>query len=71
MQEHYNHSIGQFVTNKQQFYDGLKRQGEIASLHSGLDTDYQPIDPTDMKDPSSHGVTEEGLEETFRSQRND
>lgn len=67
IQPHYNRSINQWVENKNEFYDGLKRQSEEHSIRTGIEHDYQPIDPTDMKDPAAHGVTEEGLEVSRRT----
>ncbi len=62
--EHFNHSVGEYVNSKREFYDGLKRQSEIASIRTGVTHDFQPIDPSDMRDASAHGVTEEGLDAT-------
>jgi hypothetical protein len=70
MPEHFNNAVGEFITGKQQFYDGLKRKSEEAWARTGLDHDFQPIDPSDMRDPSAHGVTDEGLEATYRAQFN-
>lgn len=67
MKEHFNNSVGQYVRNSREFNDELKRKSESESLRTGMDVDYQPIDPSDMRDPSAHGVTEEGLEETYRA----
>lgn len=67
MPEHFNHSIGEFVTNKRAFYDGLKRKSEESSIRMGQTVDLQPLTPSDMAEASSHGVTDEGLEETRRS----
>jgi hypothetical protein len=65
--EHFNNSVGEFVSNKRQFYDGLKRQSEVQSIRTGVEHNYQPVDPTDMADPSAHGVTDEGLDATHRA----
>jgi predicted nucleic acid-binding Zn-ribbon protein len=64
MQEHFNHSIGKYVSNKRDFYDGLKRQSDDSSERMGMDVDLQPLSPSDMAEASSHGVTEEGLDVT-------
>ena len=66
MPEHYNNAVGEFVSSRTQFYDGLKRKSEEAWARTGLDHDFQPVDPSDMRDPSAHGVTEEGLDATYR-----
>ena len=67
MSEHFNHSLGEFVTNRRAFYDGLKRQSEAVSARTGIEHDFQPLDPSDLADPSAHGVTDEGLEATERA----
>lgn len=67
MPEHYNTAVGEFITSKQQFYDGLKRQSEVASIRTGIDHNYEPLDPSDMAEASSHGVTEEGLDITRKT----
>lgn len=65
--EHFNHAVGEHVNTRTKFYDLLKAQSELASIRSGREVDYQPIDPSEMADPKLHGVTEEGLEDTFRA----
>jgi hypothetical protein len=67
MPEHYNNAVGQFVTNKRQFYDGLKMKSEEASIRTGMDHNYEPIDPSDMADAKAHGVTDEGLDTTEKA----
>lgn len=61
MQEHFNHSLGRPVSGERDYKEGLKRASEAASIRTGLDTNYQPVDMTDTK---SLGVTEEGLDAT-------
>lgn len=63
MQEHFNTSTGTYVSNNRQFTDDLKRKSEEASLRTGMDHNFVPVDITDMK---ALGVTDEGLEETHR-----
>jgi hypothetical protein len=67
MPEHFNHSVGSFVSNERQLRDALKVASEEASHRSGMDTDYQFMSPADMADSSSHGVTDEGLDDTYRT----
>lgn len=67
MPEHFNNAVGQFVSNKSQFYDALKIKSEEDSIRRGMTVDYQPVDPSDMKDAAAHGVTDEGLESTARA----
>ena len=63
MPEHFNNSIGQYVSTRQGFEDELKKKSEEASLRTGMDHNYVPIDVTEMK---ACGATDEGLEETHR-----
>lgn len=51
-QPHFNHSIGQYVTSKQQFLDGLKRGGDKAG------STYTMVEHGDLP------RTEHGMEET-------
>jgi hypothetical protein len=67
MPEHFNHSVGEWVSNKRQFYDSLKRKSEQSSIRTGMDVDLQPLTPSDMAEASAHGVTDEGLEDTRRA----
>lgn len=57
MPPHFNQTVGKYITNQRQFRDELKRSSEQYSLRTGIDADFRPID----RDPSSLGVTEEGL----------
>lgn len=66
MPEHFNPSVGQYVTNKQSFTDALKRKSESATLATGIEQTFQPVDL--RTDPSSFGVTDEGLYETEKHQ---
>jgi hypothetical protein len=66
-QEHFNHAVGHYVNNQTQFYDSLKVQSDEMSYRMGTDVDYQPISAMDMAEGSAHGVTSEGLEETYKA----
>lgn len=63
-QEHFNNSLGRFVSNNREFEDGLKIQSAEMSERMGQNVDLQPLSPSEMMEASSHGVTEEGLYET-------
>lgn len=63
MVEHYNQSIGAYVTSERQFRDELKRGAELETLRTGIEHNYEPVD---MSDTKSLGVTAEGLEATNR-----
>ena len=67
MPEHFNHSVGSYVSNERQLRDALKVASAEASNRLGMDHDFQYMSPADMADASSHGVTEEGLDDTYRA----
>ncbi len=68
MKEHWNSAVGQYVSNRHEMDEALKRQSEAASVRTGIDHEYVRVDPADMADASAHGVSEDGLEETRRRQ---
>lgn len=68
MREHWNNAVGQYVSNRQEMDDALKRQSEAASVRTGIDHEFVRVDPSDMRDSSAHGVSEDGLEETRKRQ---
>jgi hypothetical protein len=63
MVEHYNPTVGRYVTGQRDFKDGLKRASESATLRTGTEHNYQPADLNDM---AAVGATEEGLEHSKR-----
>jgi rubredoxin len=65
--EHFNHSLGEYVTNNRSFEDGLKRQSAMMSERMSQDVNYTPLSPSEMAEASSHGVTEEGLYESRKA----
>lgn len=64
IKEHWNAAVGQYVNNRAEMSDALKRQSEEASVRTGIDHDYVMVDPADMRDPRVHGVNEDNLEGT-------
>jgi hypothetical protein len=64
LKEHYNNAVGQYVSNRHEMSEALKRQGDEMSARTGLHHEYEMVDPGDMADPSAHGVSEDGLEES-------
>ncbi len=66
MVEHWNQSVGKYVSNDRQFRDELKRMGEKESESTGLYHEYVPIDINDRK---ACGVTDEGLDATRKVRR--
>lgn len=67
MPEHFNYSVGSYVSNERQLRDAVKVAGEQASYKAGMDTHFEYLSAADMADPSAHGVTEEGLDDTRRA----
>lgn len=65
MPEHFNHSVGKYVSNEREFRDDLKRASDEASQRLGLPHNFVPID---MRDPAQTHATEEGLDATHRQQ---
>jgi len=61
MPEHFNVAVGRPVSSSKQFADELKRKSEEASLRTGMDHNFVPVDVTDMK---AVGATDEGLDHT-------
>jgi hypothetical protein len=64
MKEHWNNAVGQYVSNRAQMSDALKRQGDEMSVRTGIDHSFEMVDPADMRDPRAHGVNEDNLEES-------
>jgi hypothetical protein len=66
MREHWNTAVGQYVSNRAEMSDALKRQSEEASVRTGTEHDFQLVEPADMADAKAHGVNEDTLEESRR-----
>lgn len=60
---HFNNAVGQYVRNEQEFRDALKRGSEQQSERTGMEHNYTPIDPRDMK-PAGDGS---GAEESAKA----
>lgn len=69
MKEHWNNAVGQYVSNRQDMGDALKRQSEEMSIRTGITHDYQMVEPADMRDAGAHGVDEGNLEVTRKRHR--
>jgi predicted RNA-binding Zn-ribbon protein involved in translation (DUF1610 family) len=68
-QDHYNTSVGKYVTSDQQFRDELKRGSEAATLRTGLEHHYEPVE---FADRAAFGITDEhiaALEPTKKRER--
>lgn len=66
MHEHINHTTGQLVSSERQFKDQLKRQSEEATLRTGIEHNFVPVD---AKDKATFGVTNEGLDATYNRRK--
>lgn len=66
MAEHFNPTVGRYVTNQRDFNDGLKHAAEAASLNDGTDHTFTPVD---LRDMDACGATGEGLEHSKRVRR--
>lgn len=64
LQEHWNTTVNKPIRTNKQFADELKRASEEATLRTGVEHRYVPTDP------SAVGATQEGMESTYREQRN-
>lgn len=62
MVEHMNRTTGQLVSSEKQFADQLKRQSEEASIRTGIEHNFVPVD---TQDKATLGVTDAGLRETY------
>jgi predicted nucleic acid-binding Zn-ribbon protein len=66
MKEHWNQAVGQYVSNRSEMTDALKRQSEEASVRTGIDHEFELVEPSEMADAKAHGVDEDTLEESRR-----
>ena len=66
-QDHYNHAAGEYVRNRREFEDSLKRQSDEHSERTGIPHEYVPIPAADMVDPSSVGADPTRTEKAYRT----
>lgn len=66
LRAHWNNTVGQYVSNDREFRDALKRGSEEASVRTGIDHNFQPVDG---REKEALGVTDHGLEEQERKHR--
>ncbi len=66
MVEHLNHTTGQVVSSERQFRDQLKRQSEEATIRTGIEHNFVPVD---RQDKETLGVTAEGLDATYNRRK--
>lgn len=60
----YSTALGKYVSNTRELKDEFKYMGEAYSNRTGLDSNFQPLDPREVP-----GVTMEGLDSTFERTR--
>lgn len=65
MHDHYNNTTGTVIGSDRQFREELKAMSEVASKKTGIDHDYQPIDP-EMARRTVEESNAVGLESTNR-----
>lgn len=50
---HFNHAVGQYVSNTRQFSDALKVTSDMNSEATGMDHHYVRVDPGDVPRPDT------------------
>lgn len=65
--EHFNHSVGTYVTNERELRDAIKRKSDEASERNGIEHNLEFMSRADMADMGAHGVTEEGLDDSRKA----
>lgn len=63
MPEHFNHSLGTYLSSERAAKSELSRQSDEMSARMGFEHKYELVDPGD---PASVGVTDAGMEATER-----
>jgi hypothetical protein len=59
-QPHFNQTLGHHVNNAAEFKDGLKRASEEATLKTGMEHDFQPVD---LADHQTFGISDNEAQE--------
>ena len=67
MQEHFNNSTGQYVSNKRDFTSQLDAKSDEMSARLGYDVKYGEVDVSDQK---NLGVTNDGASEQISTEQN-
>ena len=62
MHSHMDSTTGKLISDPKQFKNELRAKSDEMSERTGLEHDYQPVDPHDT---SGLKVTEDGLRETY------
>lgn len=66
MAPHFNHAVGEFVSNARQFDDALKRKAEQNTIRTGAEHSYVRVDPGDVPRPTEATEAFEAREKTIR-----
>ena len=66
MMSHYNATVGKEVSDMRGFKDDLKRKSEEATLRTGIEHNYEPIDYQEVR-PVVEKTDMVGLEDTNRA----
>ena len=64
--EGWNQQLGSYVTSYRDHSEQLKRKSEADTLHTGIPCQYEPVHPADQREV--FGITDEGLDATYRRQ---
>jgi DNA-directed RNA polymerase subunit RPC12/RpoP len=59
-QPHFNQTLGHHVNNDREFRDGLKRASEDATVKTGMEHDFQPVD---LADHQAFGISDNEADE--------
>lgn len=69
---HFNIATGQYVSSDKEFREALKRTAEDNTLQTGTEHSYEPVYPSELKNPDSVGVTsDESTEQTLRKRHDE
>lgn len=55
------------MNNERELRDAIKRQSDETSERTGIEHNLEYLTRAEMRDPSAHGVTDEGLQEQERT----
>ena len=65
MGEHWNQAVGEYVSNRQEFHDALKRKSDEVSERLGIEHDFQPMTPSELRDPTAAAVPLDAISPTI------
>lgn len=56
MMPHFNATVGKEITSMRGFKDELAKKGEEYTRQTGMEVNYQPLEPGDIKRPDDAGL---------------